>query len=173
MVKSKKRKKMAGNKKKIVRKKSKKFKVGEKSKEREELLLQPPRGMKDILPEEQPYWDQVRRVSEKLARDYGFARIDLPLLEYTNLFSRGIGEGTDVIEKEMYSFLTRGGDKVSLRPEFTAGVCRAYIQHGMNILSKPNFFRLVRLIAMNGRKKAAIGSTTKLIMMLLENRMRF
>jgi histidyl-tRNA synthetase len=147
MVKSKKRKKMAGHKKKTIGKKLKKFKValsaqggsarGGKSQEREELLLQPPRGMKDILPEDQPYWDQVRRVSEKLARDYGFARIDLPLLEYTNLFSRGIGEGTDVIEKEMYSFLTRGGDKVSLRPEFTAGVCRAYIQHGMNILSKP------------------------------------
>jgi len=135
MVKSKKRKKMAG--KKTVEKKSKKFKTGEKPKEREELLLQPPRGMKDILPEDQPYWDQVRRVSERLSRDYGFARIDLPILEYTNLFSRGIGEGTDVIEKEMYSFLTRGGDKVSLRPEMTASICRAYIQHGMNILSKP------------------------------------
>lgn len=137
MAKSKKKKKMAGKKKKTVEKKSKKFKVGEKSQEREVILLQPPRGMKDILPEDQPYWDQVRRVSEKLARDYGFARIDLPLLEYTNLFSRGIGEGTDVIEKEMYSFLTRGGDRVSLRPEFTAGVCRSYIQHGMNVLSKP------------------------------------
>ncbi|MBU2028806.1 histidine--tRNA ligase, partial [Patescibacteria group bacterium] len=137
MTKSKKRKKMAGNKKKTIEKKSKKFKTGEKPKEWEELLLQPPRGMKDILPQDQPYWDQVRRVSEKLARDYGFARIDLPILEYTNLFSRGIGEGTDVIEKEMYSFLTRGGDKVSLRPEMTAGICRAYIQHGMNMLSKP------------------------------------
>ena len=99
MVKS---KKMISKKKKTVKKKSRKFKAGEKIKEQAELLLQPLRGMKDILPEEQPYWDQVRRVSEKLARDYGFARIDLPLLEYTNLFSRGIGEGTDVIEKEMY-----------------------------------------------------------------------
>lgn len=135
MAKSKKRKKMAG--KKTLEKKSQKFKLSAKPKEREELLLQPPRGMKDVLPQDQPYWDQVRRVSERLARDYGFARIDLPILEYTNLFSRGIGEGTDVIEKEMYSFLTRGGDKLSLRPEMTAGVCRAYIQHGMNLLSKP------------------------------------
>jgi histidyl-tRNA synthetase len=64
-------------------------------------------------------------------------RLDTPLLEYTNLFTRSIGEGTDIVEKEMYSFITRGGDKVSLRPELTAGNCRAYIQHGMNVLSKP------------------------------------
>jgi len=101
------------------------------------ILLQPPRGMKDILPEEQPYWEQIRRVTERLARDYGFLRIDVPLLEYSNLFSRSIGEGTDIVEKEMYSFTTRGGDKVALRPELTAGICRAYIQHGMNVLPKP------------------------------------
>ncbi len=124
-------------KKKFEKKRTRKTKKFQKAREKEVLLLQSPRGMKDILPEEQPYWDQVRRVSERIARDYGFSRIDLPLLEYTNIFSRGIGEETDVIEKEMYSFVTRGGDKVSLRPEMTAGVCRAYIQHGMNVLSRP------------------------------------
>lgn len=103
----------------------------------EPLLLQPLRGMKDILPEDQPYWEQVRKVTERLARDYGFGRIDTPVLEYTNLFLKSIGEGTDIIEKEMYSFLTRGGDKASLRPELTAGNCRAFIQHGMNVLPKP------------------------------------
>jgi len=107
------------------------------TKNNEPILLQPPRGMKDILPEEQPFWEQIRRVSERLARDYGFLRIDVPLLEYANLFSRSIGEGTDIVEKEMYSFATRGGDKVALRPELTAGICRAYIQHGMNVLPKP------------------------------------
>lgn len=103
----------------------------------EPIVLQTLRGMKDILPSDQPYWEQVRRVSEKLARDYGFSRIDVPILEYTNLFVRNIGQGTDVVDKEMYNFVTRGGDKVSLRPEMTAGICRAYLQHGMNVLAKP------------------------------------
>lgn len=103
----------------------------------EPVVLQPPRGMKDILPEEQPYWDQVRRTTEKLAREYGYLRIDVPLVEFTNLFVRGVGEGTDIVQKEMYSFATRGGDKVTLRPELTAGICRAYIQHGMNVWPKP------------------------------------
>lgn len=106
-------------------------------KEIEPVILQTPRGMKDILPEDQPYWEQVRRVSEKSARDYGFSRIDTPAVEFSNLFNRSIGDGTDVVEKELYSFVTKGGDKVALRPEMTAGVARAYIQHGMNVLSKP------------------------------------
>jgi histidyl-tRNA synthetase len=106
-------------------------------KKQEELILHTLRGMKDILPENQSYWEQVRRVSERLARDYGFSRIDTPIMEYTNLFARNIGKGTDIVEKEMYSFVTRGGDKVSLRPELTAGICRAFIQHGMHLQPKP------------------------------------
>lgn len=110
----------------------------EKSVVKEEpIILQTLRGMKDILPEDQPYWEQVRRVTERLARDYGFSRMDTPILEYTNLFTRSIGEGTDIVDKEMYSFETRGGDQVTLRPELTAGNCRSYIQHGMQVLAKP------------------------------------
>ncbi|MDD5490066.1 MAG: histidine--tRNA ligase [Candidatus Moranbacteria bacterium] len=105
--------------------------------EKEELLLQPPRGMRDILPSDQIYWQQVRRVSEKAAADFGYRRIDIPLVEFSNLFNRSIGEGTDIVEKEMYSFSTKGGEKVSLRPEFTAGIARAYIQHGMHVSPKP------------------------------------
>lgn len=116
--------------------KEKKEKAKEKQKD-EPIILQPLRGMKDILPEDQPYWEQLRRMTEKLARDYGFSRMDTPLVEYSNLFVRSIGEGTDVVDKEMYNFITRGGDKVSLRPELTAGNCRSYIQHGMNKLPKP------------------------------------
>jgi histidyl-tRNA synthetase len=101
------------------------------------ILLQPPRGMRDILPEDQQYWEHVRRVLNKLYYEYGFQRIDVPLIEYANLFNRTIGKGTDIVEKEMYTFTTRGGDKVALRPEMTAGICRAYIQHGMNVLPKP------------------------------------
>lgn len=105
--------------------------------EKEELRLQPPRGMRDILPADQVYWQQVRRVSEKAAADFGYRRIDVPLVEFTNIFSRSIGEGTDIVDKEMYSFSTKGGEKVSLRPEFTAGIARAYIQHGMHVSPKP------------------------------------
>lgn len=76
-------------------------------------------------------------MSEKVATDFGYQRVDLPLVEFTNLFTRSIGSGTDIIEKEMYSFSTKGGERVSLRPEFTAGVARAYIQHGMHILPRP------------------------------------
>jgi histidyl-tRNA synthetase len=103
----------------------------------EDLLLQPPRGMRDLLPGEQPYWNQLRRVATRMALEYGFQRIDTPAVEYANLFVRSIGEGTDIVDKEMYIFTTKGGDKVALRPELTAGIGRAYIQHGMNVLSKP------------------------------------
>ena len=103
----------------------------------EELLLQPPRGMRDILPTEQIYWQQARRVSEKAAQDFGYRRIDIPLLEFNNLFERSIGEGTDIIDKEMFSFSTKGGERVALRPEFTAGIARAYIQHGLQVAPKP------------------------------------
>ena len=103
----------------------------------EPIIMQPPRGMRDILPTEQEYWNRIRMVLDKEYPKYGFSRIDIPTVEYTNLFVRSIGEGTDVIDKEMYSFLTKGKDKVALRPEMTAGIARAYIQHGMNVLPKP------------------------------------
>lgn len=115
----------------------KKNKAKKEAKETEKILPQTLRGMKDILPEDQSFWEQVRRASEKLARDYGYVRIDTPIVEYSNLFVRGIGVGTDIINKEMYSFVTRGGDKVALRPEMTAGVARAFVQHGMNVWAKP------------------------------------
>ncbi len=103
----------------------------------EELLLQSLRGMRDILPDEQPYWERVRRVLTHAQQEYGFQRIDLPMVEFAHLYLRTIGTGTDIVDKEMYVFNTRGGDKVALRPEMTAGLCRAYIQHGMTVLPKP------------------------------------
>ncbi len=108
-----------------------------------ELLMQSLRGMRDILPDEQPYWERVRRSLSTAAQDYGFQRIDTPTVEYLHLFVRSIKEGTDIIDKEIYSFQTRGGDRVALRPEFTAGIGRAYIQHGMSVLPKP-----IRLFSM-------------------------
>lgn len=103
----------------------------------EPILLQPPRGMRDILPADQRFWNQVRKVVTHSAQEFGFKRIDTPLVEYANLFVRSIGKGTDIVDKEMYTFTTKGGDRVALRPEITASIARAYIQHGMNILPKP------------------------------------
>ncbi|MDP3957414.1 MAG: histidine--tRNA ligase [bacterium] len=103
----------------------------------EEMLLQALRGMRDILPDEQPYWERVRRALTHASQEYGFRRIDLPTVEYAHLYLRTVGVGTDIVDKELYLFNTRGGDRVALRPEMTAGLCRAYIEHGMGVLSKP------------------------------------
>lgn len=133
--------------KKSIKKSDKKNKASKDSKrktvskkepsEKEPLLLQPPRGMRDILPADQPYWEHVRRVLSRLSYEYGYQRIDIPLVEYANLFTRSVGEGTDIVEKEMYTLTTRGGDKLALRPEMTAGIARSFIQNGMNVLPKP------------------------------------
>jgi histidyl-tRNA synthetase len=95
------------------------------------------RGMRDILPQEQPYWQRVRKVVEKIANDYNYQRIDTPLVEFRELFERGTGQSTDIVEKEMFKFKTRGEDDVALRPEGTPSVVRAYLQHGMQSQPKP------------------------------------
>jgi histidyl-tRNA synthetase len=95
------------------------------------------RGFKDILPSEQKYWDLMRGKAGQMALDYGFERIDFPYLEETSLFLRSVGKETDIVAKEMFSFIDRGGDNVSLRPEATAQVARAYINHGMFNLPQP------------------------------------
>jgi histidyl-tRNA synthetase len=89
------------------------------------------RGMKDILPADQAIWNQFRAKAKDLSEAYGFERIDTPVLEETALFVRGVGKMTDIVEKELYSFETSGGETVALRPEMTAPVVRAFIQHGM------------------------------------------
>lgn len=95
------------------------------------------RGMKDILPSEQKYWNQIRALGEKIAFEYDFKRIDTPILEELGLFVRSIGKETDIVQKELFSFVDQGGDQIGLRPEFTAGIARAYIEHGMFNLPQP------------------------------------
>ncbi|MBN1814590.1 MAG: histidine--tRNA ligase, partial [Anaerolineae bacterium] len=99
--------------------------------------FQRPTGTLDILPEDQPYWYHVRDRARHLAELAGFERIDVPIFEETQLFARGVGEGTDIVDKEMYSFQDKGGHDITLRPEFTAGVLRAYIENGMHVLPQP------------------------------------
>lgn len=89
------------------------------------------RGFRDILPEEAWYWQHVRETAARILSDYGYGEIQLPILEATSLFKRTIGEHTDIVSKEMFTFLDQGGDSVSLRPELTASMARAYIEHGM------------------------------------------
>ncbi len=95
------------------------------------------RGMRDLLPVDQPLWEQVRNISESTAKAYGFDRIDTPIVEETSLFMRGVGRSTDIVEKELYSWETQGGESISLRPEGTAPVVRAYVQHGMLNMPQP------------------------------------
>ena len=95
------------------------------------------RGTKDILPEEWPYWYYVERAIRKVTRLYGYEQIATPILEETGLYVRGVGQGTDIVDKEMYTFEDRGGRSLTLRPEFTAGIMRAYLEHGMHVRPKP------------------------------------
>ena len=101
------------------------------------MLYQAPRGTADLLPEEQKYRRYIEAKAVALARSYGYGRIDSPVFEDAGLFVRSVGEGTDIVEKEMYTFEDRGGDQVTLRPEGTAPVCRAYLEHGMHNLPQP------------------------------------
>jgi len=96
-----------------------------------------PRGTTDILPGEQPYWRYVEQKAADICRLYGYERIDGPVFEDAGLFLRTVGAGTDIVEKEMYTFKDKGGHDVTLRPEGTAPVCRAYLEHGMHNLPQP------------------------------------
>ncbi len=100
-------------------------------------MYRAPRGTSDILPEEQAYWRYVEQKVVKLCELYGYERIDTPTFEDLGLFSRSIGAGTDIVEKEMYTFRDKGGNQLTLRPEGTASVCRAYLEHGMHNWPQP------------------------------------
>ena len=100
-------------------------------------MYQAPRGTQDILPADRPYWRYVTEQMQQVASLFGFQQIDTPIFEETALFVRGVGQGTDIVDKEMYSFEDKGGAEITLRPEFTAGIMRAYIEHGMHVLPQP------------------------------------
>ena len=89
------------------------------------------RGFKDILPGETELWQHIERTAIDLFEDFGYREIRIPIMEKTELFARSIGEDTDIVEKEMYTFPDRKGDPLTLRPEATASICRSYIQHKM------------------------------------------
>ena len=105
--------------------------------------LQAPRGMSDVLPEDEALWRFVRDTAERVARSFDYRLITTPIVEDVRVFARTAGEESDIVSKEMYVFEDRGGGALALRPEGTAAVCRAYIEHGMG--SRPQPVRLYYL----------------------------
>src|SRR5579859_397818 len=99
--------------------------------------FQAPRGTQDILPDDAPYWAFVEDEMRRQARLANYGEIRTPTFEETGVFQRGVGATTDIVEKEMYSFLDKGGDSMTLRPEATAGIIRAYLQRGMASRPQP------------------------------------
>ncbi len=96
-----------------------------------------PKGMRDILPEDQAYWERVKKVVNDLSKSYGFGLLETPIPEETELFVKGTGQFTDIVEKEMFSLRTKGGEKLTLRPEFTPPIIRAYLERGLTALPHP------------------------------------
>lgn len=107
-------------------------------------MYQAPRGTHDILPEDAPYWRHVEAETRRQARLAGYGELRTPTFEETAVFQRGVGEATDIVEKEMYTFNDKGGGSMTLRPEATAGLVRAYLQHGMS--SRPQPVKLFSII---------------------------
>jgi len=95
------------------------------------------RGVHDILPEASVMWQRVEATARRVFEAYGYREIRLPIFERTELFARGIGEATDIVQKEMYTFEDRAGESLTLRPEATASILRAYIEHGLHVQPKP------------------------------------
>ncbi len=122
---------------KIQKKTSKKKTLNKRTRSRKKDKLETLRGMHDILPEENPYWEKIRRVVFDVADFYDFGYLKTPIVESAELFKRTLGDASDIVTKEMYEFKIKSGDKAVLRPEGTAPVMRAYIEHGWSSLPQP------------------------------------
>ncbi len=95
------------------------------------------KGMHDVLPVDEPYWEKIETSARTIAKAYGFSRIEPPVLEFAELYNKTSGEESDVVQKEMYTLKTKGGDFLALRPEYTPGVARAYMQNGLSRATQP------------------------------------
>jgi histidyl-tRNA synthetase len=100
-------------------------------------MIQRPKGTKDLLPQDTYKWQIVESKLKEVLDSYNFKEIRVPVFEHTELFQRGVGETTDVVQKEMYTFNDKGGRSITLRPEGTAGVVRAYLENGMASMPSP------------------------------------
>jgi histidyl-tRNA synthetase len=100
-------------------------------------IFQAPKGMPDILPKDQIWWEKIWEVGKEVSALYDFSFIETPLLEAAGLFETALGEASDVVEKQMFVFKTKGGQRLALRPEFTAPICRAYLENHLGYYSRP------------------------------------
>ncbi|MBA2767251.1 MAG: ATP phosphoribosyltransferase regulatory subunit, partial [Solirubrobacterales bacterium] len=126
--------------------------------------LQAPRGTFDVLPDDSERREAVEAAARRVLGAAGYRRIETPAFEATELFTRGVGDSTDIVQKEMYTFEDGGGRSLTLRPEGTAPVCRAYAEHGMHRLPQPvklwylgSFFRYERAQAGRYRQFWQVG----------------
>jgi histidyl-tRNA synthetase len=129
------------------------------------MKIQAPRGTHDVLPEQSAQWHTVEKTARTILEGAGYRRIETPTFEATELFARGVGESTDIVQKEMYTLVDQGDRSVTLRPEGTAPVCRAYMEHGMHKLPQPvklwylsSFFRQEKPQAGRQRQFWQIGA---------------
>ncbi len=121
--------------------------------------MQPVRGTRDILPENMRRFRQVAETARELCERYGYLEMATPIFEFTEVFSRPLGETSDVVSKEMYSFTDRGGDSITLRPEATAAVARAFLSEGWHTSCRSSFFATDRCFVTTDRKRAAGDSS--------------
>jgi histidyl-tRNA synthetase len=103
----------------------------------ESKQLREPKGMHDILPADQPYWEKIEKAMKDLAEFYNFKKIETPVLEYASLYEKGTGEETDIVQKEMYVLKTKGGDTLALRPEYTPAIMRSYAEYSLGRMGQP------------------------------------
>src|SRR4030066_248386 len=118
-------------------------------------MIQLIRGFHDILPDETAKWAFVVDSARKVLERFGFREIVPPIMERTELFERGIGQVTDIVEKEMYTFMDRGGESLSLRPEATAGILRAVVEH--SLLKRDPLLKLYTIGPMFRRERPSKG----------------
>ncbi|NLY43717.1 MAG: histidine--tRNA ligase [Clostridiaceae bacterium] len=101
------------------------------------MLIKAPRGTKDVIPEESYKWQYIEEMIRKICKSYGYKEIRTPVFEYTELFERGVGDTTDVVQKEMYTFEDKGGRSITLRPEGTAPAARSYLENSLYAAPMP------------------------------------
>ena len=116
------------------------------------MLTQAPRGTKDVLPADSYRWQYVESKMRQAAAEAGFREVRTPVFEHTELFLRGVGDTTDIVQKEMYTFKDKGDRSITLKPEGTAGIVRMFIEHGIFNESQPT-----KLYYLNGRGALPAG----------------
>ena len=120
-------------------------------------MINIPKGTKDVLPAESHEWHYVERVARETARLFRCREIRTPSFEHTEVFLRGVGDTTDIVNKEMYTFLDKGNRSITLKPEGTAGVCRSFIENGLANETLPLKLSLIHLSEPTRRRGISVG----------------